>query len=214
MRRSKNRRQTMFSFTQTVQFIPDPSQENDGTMPEKVTNRQVAEVLFNIATLLEMQQANPYRIQAYRNAARGVLALPEQAQAIIARGEVLVFPGLGERLRRKIGELITTGRMTFYDDLCEESLPEDVRSLMAVPFVGPRTALRLSGQVDIHSVEDLLEAAEAQKLRKYYRFGQRSETRLAEGARTVLLARSLRQEDVVAAGEVAPSTPGHSPVAA
>src|SRR5215467_11969170 len=103
----KNRRQAMFSFTQTVQFIPDPNQESDGVMPDKVTNRQVAEVLFNIATLLEMQQANPYRIQAYRNAARGLLALPEQAQAILARGEVLTFPSLGERLRRKIGELIT-----------------------------------------------------------------------------------------------------------
>jgi len=201
----------MFSFTQTVQFIPEPGQEADGVMPDKVSNRQVAEVLFNIATLLEMQQANPYRIQAYRNAARGMLALPEQAQAILARGEVLSFPGLGERLRRKIGELITTGRMTFYDDLCEESLPDDVRSLMAVPFVGPRTALRLTGQVDVHSVEELLEAAEAEKLRKHYRFGPRSEARLAEGARAVLLARALGQQDGLAAAE---PEPGHAPAAA
>jgi DNA polymerase/3'-5' exonuclease PolX len=204
----------MFSFTQTVQFIPDPGQETEGTPPDKVTNRQVAEVLFNIATLLEMQQANPYRIQAYRNAARGMLALPEQAQAILARGEVLTFPGLGERLRRKIGELITTGHMTFYDDLCEESLPDDVRSLMAVPFVGPRTALRLSGQIDIHSVEDLLEAAEAHKLRKHYRFGPRSEARLAEGARAELLARSLSQQDVLTVEGSAEPEPGHAPAAA
>lgn len=178
----------MFSFTQTVQLVPEPGEAEDRPLPARVTNPQIAEVLFNIATLLEMQQANPYRIAAYRNAARGVLALGEPVASILARGERLEVPGLGERLRRKIGELVTTGRMTFYDDLCEESLPEDVRALLAVPHVGPRTALRLVGQLGIHSVAQLWEAAQAQRLRQHYGFGPRSERRLAEGARSVLLA--------------------------
>jgi DNA polymerase/3'-5' exonuclease PolX len=178
----------MFSFTQSVQLAPDPGEEQP-QLPARVTNPQVAEVLFNIATLLEMQQANPYRIAAYRNAARGLLTLTEPVSSILARGERLEVPGLGERLRRKIAELVTTGRMTFYDDLCEESLPEDVRALMAVPHVGPRTALRLVGQLGIHSVPQLWEAAQAHRLREYYGFGPRSERRLAEGARSVLLIR-------------------------
>src|SRR5579883_1857313 len=71
--------------------------------PEKpaVTNRQIAEVLANIASILELQTANPYRIQAYRNAARGVLELEEPASAILARGEALPIQGLGQRLRRR-----------------------------------------------------------------------------------------------------------------
>ncbi|MGE5333579.1 MAG: helix-hairpin-helix domain-containing protein [Nitrososphaerota archaeon] len=153
---------------------------------EPVSNQQIADVLFNIATLLEMQQGNPYRIEAYRNAARGMLALPIQVTDIIAQGARLEAPGLGDRLRRKITELATTGHMTFYDDLCEESLPADVRDLMRVPHVGPRTALRLANQLDIHSVEELANAAEHQRLRPYYGFGERSEHRLAEGARGVL----------------------------
>lgn len=153
---------------------------------EPVSNQQVAEVLFNIATLLEMQQGNPYRIEAYRNAARGMMALPIQVTDLIARGQRLETPGLGDRLRRKITELATTGHMTFYDDLCEESLPEDVRELMRVPHVGPRTAIRLSSQLDIHSVEQLARAAGQQQLRPYYGFGERSEQRLAQGARSVL----------------------------
>jgi DNA polymerase/3'-5' exonuclease PolX len=176
----------MFQFTQIVELVPDSGEPIAEQQPIRVSNPQIAEVLFNIATLLEMQQANPYRIAAYRNAARGVLALGEPVSAILARGERLEIPGLGERLRKKIGELVTTGRMTFYDDLCEESLPEDVRALMAVPHVGPRTALRLTGQLDIHSVAQLHEAAAAQRLRQHYRFGPRSERRLAEGARAVL----------------------------
>ena len=88
----------MFAFTQTVQFLS----EDGAALPQApVTNQQVAEVLFNIATLLEMQQANPYRIQAYRNGARGMLTLPEPAIDIIRRGEELRFDGLGVRLRRK-----------------------------------------------------------------------------------------------------------------
>jgi DNA polymerase/3'-5' exonuclease PolX len=178
----------MFSFTQTVALVADPATPEDRPALARVTNPQIAEVLFNIATLLELQQANPYRIAAYRNAARGTLTLSEPIADILARGARLELPGLGERLRRKIAELVTTGRMTFYDDLCEESLPEDVRALMAVPHVGPRTALRLVGQLGIHSVAELLEAAQAQRLRPYYRFGPRSEQRLAEGARAVLQA--------------------------
>jgi DNA polymerase (family 10) len=178
----------MFQFTQIVELVPDSGQLPGEPYAFRATNPQIAEVLFNIATLLELQQANPYRIAAYRNAARGVLALSEQASTIVARGERLEMPGLGERLRKKIGELVGTGRMTFYDDLCEESLPADVRALMAVPHVGPRTALRLSGQLDLHSVAQLYEAASSQRLRHYYGFGPRSERRLAEGACAVLAA--------------------------
>ncbi len=176
----------MFQFTQSVQLMPDPGERVEDLLPAHVPNQKIAEVLFNIATILEMQQANPYRIQAYRNAARGILAMPEPVGPYFARGAKPPVPGLGERLRRKITELVITGHMTFYDDLCEESLPEDVRELMRVPFVGPRTALRLAGQLDIHSVPALLEAAEHQRLRPHYGFGPRSERRLAEGAMAAL----------------------------
>lgn len=176
----------MFQFTQSVQFVSGPNEPDAETLPMRVSNHKIAEVLFNIATLLEMQQANPYRIAAYRRAAVGVLSLSEPAAQMLARGERLQFPGVGDRLRRKVTELIETGRMTFYDDLAEVSLPEDVRELMTVPHVGPRTALRLSGQFGIHSVTQLLDAASRHTLRDAYGFGPRSEERLAEGARALL----------------------------
>jgi DNA polymerase (family 10) len=176
----------MFQFTQSVQLMADPGERMEDLLPARVGNQKVAEILFNIATILEMQAANPYRIAAYRNAARGILAMGEAVAPYLERGEMPPIPGLGERLRRKITELVMTGRMTFYDDLCEESLPEDVRELMRVPHVGPRTALKLSGQLDIHSVPALWEAAERHHLREHYGFGPRSERRLAEGARALL----------------------------
>ena len=175
----------MFQFTQSVQLVADPGEQDD-TILARVNNQKVAEVLFNIATILEMQNANPYRVTAYRNAARGVLSLDAPVTTYLARGERPPVPGLGERLTRKITELVMTGHMTFYDDLCEESLPEDVRDLMRVPHVGPRTALRLVGELDIHSVPQLWEAAERHKLRERFGFGPRSEARIAAGAHAVL----------------------------
>jgi DNA polymerase/3'-5' exonuclease PolX len=185
----------MFQFTQTVQLVGDGGDAERTPLPARVSNAQVAEVLFNIATLLEMQQANPYRIAAYRNAARGMLSLPEPAIDILARGEALAFPGLGDRLRAKISELITTGRMTFYDDLCEESLPEDVRALLAVRHIGPRIAMRLVGTLGIRTVEQLYDAARLHRLRQHYGFGERSERRLAESARSLIEDRRLAAQE-------------------
>ncbi|GEM_PF-394663 len=217
----------MFQMTQTIQLLNEQGEaapprlsnvavyDYSATLPpaQPVTNQQVAEVLFNIATVLTMQQDNPYRIAAYENAARGMMALRTPVAEIIAAGVKLELPGLGERLRRKITELVTTGRMTFYDDLCEESLPEDVRDLMSVAHVGPRTALRLTGHLGIHSVAELWEAAHNRRLREHHGFGPRSEQRLAEGAAIVLQARQMRDEiseDHEGAGETQEAEDGAS----
>jgi DNA polymerase (family 10) len=172
----------MIHLTQSINVVS--GSEEHITPP--ITNQQIAEVLFNIATILQMQQGNPYRIEAYRNAARGISALPEPVAAYFVSGEMPPVLGLGVRLRRKITELVTSGRMTFYSDLCRESLPEDALDLMRVAHVGPKTALRLTGQLNIHSVPELYEAASRQRLRQHFGFGKRSEERLRAGAETVL----------------------------
>lgn len=170
-------------LTQSIQMVAD---DQEPSVPF-VSNQQIADVLFNIATILQMQQDNPYRIEAYRNAARGITAMGEPAAPVFIHGEVPPILRLGERLRRKITELVTTGSMTFYDHLCEESLPPDARDLMRVPHVGPRTALRLTGQLHIHSVAELYQAATCKSLREHFGFGARSEERLRAGALAVLL---------------------------
>jgi DNA polymerase (family 10) len=76
--------------------------------------------------------------------------------------------------------------MTFYDDLCEESLPDDARALMAVEHIGPRTALRLIGPMNIHSVEQLWDEAHSRRLQQHYGFGEKSERRLERAAEAVL----------------------------
>ncbi len=187
---------SIMQLTQTVHILPPQQHSNrkqpmqpalPGLEPEpdmlpKVTNRQIAEVLSGVANLLEFQNSNPYRIQAYRNAARGVLELQEPATAIIARGEFLPVPGLGRRLYDRIVELVETGTMTFYNDLSVPTLPPGVRQLMAIEHVGPRTAIRLYEELGIDTPDKLWWAAHQQRIRKLDGFGIRSEERLKEAA--------------------------------
>jgi DNA polymerase (family 10) len=198
-------------LTQTIQIVPpskrsknytknvQPSQPtlpgleevtpDFGPAQQAVTNQQITDVLNNIANLLESQRGNPYRIQAYRNAAQGVLELEEPAAAFIARHEHLPVPGLGRRLHARIKELVETGTMTFYNDLFMQSLPPAARSLMAVEFVGPHTAARLYEDLNIDSPEKLWRAARQQRIQQLPGFGVRSEARLKDAA-----ARLLQQE--------------------
>jgi DNA polymerase/3'-5' exonuclease PolX len=187
---------SIIQLTQTIHILPPallkqskrpfqpalPGLEPEDHMRPQVTNRQIAEVLSSIANLLEYQNSNPYRIQAYRNAARGVLELDEPAAIIIGRGELLPVPGLGRRLQTRIAELVTTGTMTFYNDLCVQALPKGARALMTLEHVGPHTAIRLYEELGIDSPEKLLRAARQQRIRQLAGFGVRSEARLKEAA--------------------------------
>ena len=191
---------SIMQLTQTIQILPSastgmanyPSQptlpglEPEETMLPTITNRQIAEALSSIAELLEYQNANPYRVQAYRNAARGILELHEPAAEIIRRGEILPVPGLGRRLQFRIAELVHTGTMTFYNDLFMQSLPPAVRRLMAVEHVGPRSAIRLYEELGIQTPEQLWWAAHQQRIRTIRGFGARSEARLKKAAERLL----------------------------
>jgi DNA polymerase (family 10) len=191
---------SIMQLTQSIQILPStstgvaiylnqptlPGLELEEATPDLITNRQIAEALSSIAALLESQNANPYRVQAYRSAARGVLELHEPAADIIRRGEILPVPGLGRRLQFRIAEFVHTGSMTFYNDFFMQSLPPAVRRLMAIEHVGPRTAVRLYEELGIQTPEQLWWAAHQKRIRTLHGFGVRSEARLKVAAGHVL----------------------------
>lgn len=198
----------IMQITQTIHLVPPaqlrrprrsahqptlPGWEVDLQEPVIVTNRQVAEVLAGIADMLEAQNGNPYRIQAYRNGARGVLELSEPAADIIARGEELPIDGMGPRLRAHIVELVQLGSVTIQNGYCIQALPVGVRSLMALPGIGPQTAIRLYQELQIDSVEKLYQAALQQRIRKLFGFGPRSEAKLQMVAENVLRQSTQQQ---------------------
>jgi DNA polymerase (family 10) len=148
-------------------------------------NLQAARNIFSVASLLESLGGNRYRVWAYRRAAVGLLRLPDAAVAYTNERGELVLPWLGERLRRKLGELVTHGRMQFEDELLAECPPE-VRTLLSVPGVGPKTARRLITELGVRSLDDLARAARAGELQKLRGFGPRREQQLGAAAELLL----------------------------
>jgi DNA polymerase/3'-5' exonuclease PolX len=152
--------------------------------PARITNRRIANILFNIATILDLAQDNIYRVRAYRYAARRMLALREEASAILARGETLWLPGVGKRIGAKLAELLATGRLTFYEDLLEDQ-PPHIRALMTVDGIGPKTAQRLYAGLGVRTVGDLIAAADQNHVQQLFGFGEAREASLARAARAV-----------------------------
>lgn len=148
-------------------------------------NVDAAKYLFALAALLEAHGANPFRLRAYRDAARGLMRLKVPAVRYVTPEGELNLPGLGPRLRRKLGELLVKGRMEFYDEVLAE-FPQPVRSLIEIPGVGPKTAERLTRELGIRSVRGVVRAARQHRLRRLRGIGPVREEQLGRAAETVL----------------------------
>jgi DNA polymerase (family X) len=166
-----------------------------------VNNREAARTIFGIAGLLEAQDANPYRIRAYRRAALSLMRLPIDANSCVDADGDLALPWLGSRLRRKLGELVTRGRMQFHDELLDQ-FPPGVRALMTVPGVGPKTAEMLTRELKIRSARGLAKAAADGRLRQLRGIGPMRERQLASAAKQLLLPKSSRSSAAIGATKV------------
>lgn len=137
-------------------------------------NVDVARVLEDLADLLEIQGANPFRIRAYRNAVRTVANLTRPLRVMVAEGEDLTeLPGVGDSMAGYITELLETGRISRMDEVAEE-YPATLIQLMRLDGVGPKKAKKLWEELDVADVDDLEAALEAGKVRELDGFGKKS----------------------------------------
>ncbi len=98
-----------------------------------IHNADIAAIFEEIADLLEIQGANPFRVRAYRNAARTVGEFGRDLAALVAKGQELPkIPGIGPDLARKIHEIASTGKSSFLERLHKE-LPETITELLHIP---------------------------------------------------------------------------------
>ena len=118
-------------------------------------NSAIAKVFYDIADLLELKGEIPFKIRAYQKAARAIEHSPTEIEQIVKdEGDLREIPGVGEAIAKKITELVTTGRLHYYDELRAE-FPEGISTLLDIPGVGPKIALRLSTELGIQSIDDL-----------------------------------------------------------
>lgn len=145
-----------------------------------VHNPDIAAAFEEIADLLEIQGANPFRIRAYRNAARTVSGLSEEVSALLARGADLTeLPGIGEDLAGKMAELVETGTCGTLEKLRKE-VPSDLAELLKVPGLGPKRVSAIYHELDVRTLEQLHRAAKDGRLRALPGFGARTERAVLE----------------------------------
>src|SRR4051812_6614729 len=84
---------------------------------------RVAAIIDEIGTLLELQGENPFRCQAYHNAARALEQMEERLADVVATGRLASVRGIGDTLQQKIATLVTTGHLPFYDELRARTPP-------------------------------------------------------------------------------------------
>ena len=140
-------------------------------------NGEVARLLEEIGDLLEIKGEQPFRINAYRNAARRIEGLREPIELLHAEQRLREVPGIGEALEQKIGEYLTTGGLQYYERL-RGQFPPGLVELLDIPGLGPRKARLIFEQLGIGNLAELEVAAREHRLRDVPGLGDRTEENL------------------------------------
>ncbi|QUD86898.1 DNA polymerase/3'-5' exonuclease PolX [Phenylobacterium montanum] len=147
-----------------------------------VHNADIVALFERLADLLEIEEANPFRVRAYRRAAMTLQDLPESAAQMVAQGRDLTeLPGIGDDLAAKIKEVVETGRLRLLGEV-EARTPSTLAALTSVPGLGPKRVHQLYEQLGISTLKQLEAAARAGRLRGLPRFGAALEAKVIEAA--------------------------------
>ena len=145
-----------------------------------IHNADIASIFNEIADLIEIEEANPFRVRAYRNASRTLQGMGPDVNTLVEKNEDLTkLPGIGKDLAEKIIEIVKTGRSEALEKLRKESAP-GLTELLKIPGLGPKRVRALYHELDIHNSEQLLRAAKDGRIKELPGFGPKTETQILE----------------------------------
>ncbi len=145
-----------------------------------LSNQQLAAIFQDIADRLEIRGEVVFKVRAYRNVAENILACPVAVETLWREGRLGEISGVGKEIAKKIDELMSTGRLAFYERL-REQVPDGVVEMLRVPGIGPKRAAEFWQQLGITSLVELEEAAQQGKLRALPRMGEKVEQNILSG---------------------------------
>lgn len=146
-----------------------------------IHNHDIAEMLARLADLLEIEAANPFRVRAYRNAARIVDGLSQSVADMVARGEDLtVLSGIGKDLSGKIMEIVATGSLGLLEEM-ERRTPPTLSAMLRIAGLGPKRVHLLYEKLGVKTPQELGEAARHGKIKGLKGFGEKTEKQILDG---------------------------------
>lgn len=149
-----------------------------------MVNADIAAVFDEVADLLEVQGANPFRIRAYRNAARTLGELGRSV-AEMSGEELDAIPGIGVDLAGKVAEIVATGSCAQLRSL-RQAVPTGITELLHLPGLGPKRVQALHRALGVHTLDDLRQAAEQGRIQTVRGFSTTSEQHLLDTVRARL----------------------------
>lgn len=164
--------------------------------PVTVQNAEIADRFEQLADLLELQGSNPFRVRAYRNAARFIRGHARSLAELLDEGADLAeLPGIGEDLAGKIATLVRTGRLPLLEQTAKK-VPAPLVEMTRIEGLGPKRAQALYKALKVRSLEDLARAARSGRIRELPGFGARTEQLIAtRAARAATAEHRLRLAD-------------------
>jgi len=145
-----------------------------------VHNSEIADKFDRLADLLEIENANPFRVRAYHNAARTVRGYPRSMSDLLDDGvDLTELPDIGDDLAKKIQSMVETGKLPLLDEV-EARTPPALSELMKVEGLGPKRVRALHLELHIETLDDLKKAAESGKIHEIAGFGDKSEEKIKQ----------------------------------
>jgi DNA polymerase (family X) len=144
-----------------------------------VNNQQIAERLEAFASLLELAEANPYTARAYRRAAETIRGVGFPVAELVRSGKARQLRGIGSGIESRLRELVETGTIAELEEL-EREISPDLVGLGRYLGLTAKRSVELARALDVHTADELREAAAAGRLRTVPGIGPKTEARLLE----------------------------------
>ncbi len=145
-------------------------------------NRELSEIFDKMADILEFKGDNPFKINAYRKAARVLKDLTEDIEKLAREGKLKDLSGVGSGIAKKIEEYLETGRVSKYEEV-KEGVSEGLIELLKIPDLGPKTLALLHKEMNIHNMTELEEALQSEKARALPGMGAKKAENILRGIR-------------------------------
>jgi DNA polymerase (family 10) len=175
-----------------------------------MTKDQIAEILTDIATLLELKGENPFKSRAYVNAARSLEASTEPLERMFAPDSTTRLKGIGDKIHDKIVELLQTGKLAYYEEL-KGSIPAGLVAMLDIPGLGPKKIKALHDKLGVETIDLLERACREGKVAQLDGFGEKTQSKILEGIqfRRQYATRHLLSEALAAAESILENLRAH-----